>query len=663
MSRLRLALLALILCAICVPRAWAWGCTGHEVVALIALKNLQALDAAHGTTVAQQVEALLATQPHSYAGRYCTDPGLDPIAYFATWADDHRTADPSTAPWHFWDIPLHVASAAAGEYCAQGCVIQALQTQIPILQDKNADPAARVQTLMFVIHFMGDMHQPLHEEDNNDRGGNCVPVTFLTTAPTAYSGGSYSPNLHGIWDTELVETIGKVQRKGSGAKDEIESFATALESSYSSRIQKALTAPIDLVAWANHAHAIAVADPYTKIAPSIAPDPQTAPVTSCSDNNTSTRYFNLHETARHKYVTAVTKDVKGQLALAGARLANVLYNAFNSAAGGSGDPSSSGVVFRFAVSGDSRNCGDIVMPAIASAVRKSGARFYWHLGDYRAIYDFDEDMVAPPALQLNQPHLTISSYLSTAWPDFIKNQLTPFGDLPLFLAVGNHETIPPKDHAAFLDQFGSYFNTPPIQAQREQDHDTTPTPRTWYHLVQSGADFLTLDNASNSTFDDQQMAWIRARLAADREDTSIKTIVVGMHEALPGSVGLSHSMCDSALGIASGREVYNLLWDLQSSGKHVYVLASHSHFVVDDAYRTPYWGDRVLPGWIVGTAGAVRYRLPPELGTRFAHTDVYGYLLASVMADGSIHFEFQDLSLDDLRLANAGKNPDSLVGW
>jgi len=65
------------------------------------------------------------------------------------------------------------------------------------------------------------------------------------------------------------------------------------------------------------------------------------------------------------------------------------------------------------------------MPAIASAVRKSGARFYWHLGDYRAIYDFDGDMVAPPALQLNQPHLTISSYLSTAWPDFIKIQLPP----------------------------------------------------------------------------------------------------------------------------------------------------------------------------------------------------------------------------------------------
>jgi hypothetical protein len=320
-------------------------------------------------------------------------------------------------------------------------------------------------------------------------------------------------------------------------------------------------------------------------------------------------------------------------------------------------------VFKFAVSGDSRNCGDIVMPAIAAGVRKDGAQFYWHLGDYRAIYDFDEDMVAPPELRIDQPHLTISSYLGSAWPDFIKNQLNPFGDLELFLAVGNHETIPPKDHNAFLLQFGSYFDNPSIHAQREQDHDTAEGPRTFYHWVKSGVDFISLDNATNSTFDSKQMDWLRARLAADRNDPSIKTIVAGMHEALPGSVGLSHSMCDSSDGIATGREVYDLLWNLQSTGKHVYVLASHSHFVVNDVYRTPYWKDHVLPGWIVGTAGAVRYRLPPELGTRFAHTDVYGYMLATVMSDGSVEFEFKELSLDDLRVVNAGKTPDSLVGW
>jgi|HubBroStandDraft_6_1064221.scaffolds.fasta_scaffold295344_1 hypothetical protein len=320
-------------------------------------------------------------------------------------------------------------------------------------------------------------------------------------------------------------------------------------------------------------------------------------------------------------------------------------------------------VFKFAVSGDSRNCGDVVMPAIAAGVLKDGAKFYWHLGDYRAIYDFDEDMVAPPSLHLNQPHLTISAYLSSAWPDFIKNQLTPFGDLEKFIAIGNHELIPPKTHDAYMAQFGTYLDTPRLHAQREQDHDTADGVRSYYHWVMNGVDFLALDNAGDSTFDPKQMDWIRARLGDDSKNADVKTIVVGMHEALPGSVGLSHSMCDTSDGITTGREVYELLWNLQAAGKHVYVLASHSHFVVEDVYRTSYWKDHVLSGWIVGTAGAVRYRLPTGLGTRFAKTDVYGYLIGTVMSDGSIQFDFKELSLDDLRLANAGKNPDSLVGW
>src|SRR6202158_2822105 len=92
-------------------------------------------------------------------------------------------------------------------------------------------------------------------------------------------------------------------------------------------------------------------------------------------------------------------------------------------------------VWKFAVSGDSRNCGNIVMPAIAKAVLKSGAKFYWHLGDFRKIYDFDEDMVPPESLHLNAPHLTISDYFGKAWPDFIQRQLHPFGNLEVFLGI------------------------------------------------------------------------------------------------------------------------------------------------------------------------------------------------------------------------------------
>jgi hypothetical protein len=321
--------------------------------------------------------------------------------------------------------------------------------------------------------------------------------------------------------------------------------------------------------------------------------------------------------------------------------------------------------WRFAVSGDSRNCGNVVMPAIAAAVLKTSALFYWHLGDFRAIYDFDEDTVPPATLQLSAPHVNIETYLTKAWPDFIDRQLRPFGSLELFLGIGNHETMFPKTREAYVAQFESYLDAPRLRSQRQRDGDTAAAVRPYFHWVMSGSvDFISLDNATGDRFDEAQLAWLRVRLAEDRRSPSITTVVVGMHEALPGSKGLSHSMCDSPAGVRSGREVYELLLALQQRGKKVYVLASHSHFVMDDVYNTTYWKNQVLPGWIVGTAGAVRYRLPPGAATAtIARTDVYGYLLAEVMRDGTIQFEFKEVGLEDLRLANAGKTPDSLVRW
>src|SRR5260370_22391886 len=102
---------------------------------------------------------------------------------------------------------------------------------------------------------------------------------------------------------------------------------------------------------------------------------------------------------------------------------------------------SSTPAFKFAISGDSRNCGDVVMPAIAAGARRGGVDFYWHLGDFRAIYMFDEDLVPPAKLALppRSVPLNVSTYLTSAWPDFIAHQLASFGDLTVFLAIGNHE--------------------------------------------------------------------------------------------------------------------------------------------------------------------------------------------------------------------------------
>ena len=76
------------------------------------------------------------------------------------------------------------------------------------------------------------------------------------------------------------------------------------------------------------------------------------------------------------------------------------------------------------------------------------------------------------------------------------------------------------------------------------------------------------------------------------------------------------------------------------------MLASHSHFLIEDVHNNACHPkpETVLPGWIVGTAGAVRYRLPANLtGAKQARTDVYGYLLATVHPDGEIQFIFKDI--------------------
>jgi len=303
--------------------------------------------------------------------------------------------------------------------------------------------------------------------------------------------------------------------------------------------------------------------------------------------------------------------------------------------------------WQFAVSGDSRNCGDVVMPSIARKVREDGAAFYWHLGDYRAIYDFDQDYRA------RNPNASILQYETGAWPDFIQRQLGPFGDLPVYLGLGNHETMPPKTRSEAIAQFADWLDTTELRTQRLRDNPSDHLVKFYYHWFRSGMDFITLDNASDDQFDDAQLTWLAAQLARDAKNPEIRTVVVGMHEALPESISAGHSMNDSAQEAESGRKAYHeLVLFRKQTQKNVYVLASHSHFVMDNVYNTACHRippDEVLPGWIVGTAGAVRYRLPADVSGSTQHkADVYGYLLATVSADGTIRFEFKQINESDV---------------
>ncbi len=309
----------------------------------------------------------------------------------------------------------------------------------------------------------------------------------------------------------------------------------------------------------------------------------------------------------------------------------------------------------FAVSGDSRNCGDFVMPAIAAKVKAEHDAFYWHLGDFRWISLEDEDMKAmEPAGHM----LSHEEYQRQAWDDFLEHQMASFGSTPVFLGRGNHENVKPMTREGYVAKFASFLSRPEIEAQRKADGEGGAGLEPWFHFSRDGVDFITLDNASREEFSDAQLHWLRSVLDRDlAANSSIRAIVTAMHEALPHSTSSDHGMDDWDLGMRTGELVYTWLFDAQAAGKHVYILASHSHYYSPNIFNTPYWkqhSSNVVPGTIIGSAGAHRYQLPKN-ADKASRTNIYGYLQATVQADGSIEFALRQLSEADL-VANKWPN-------
>lgn len=321
--------------------------------------------------------------------------------------------------------------------------------------------------------------------------------------------------------------------------------------------------------------------------------------------------------------------------------------------------------FNFAVSGDSRNCGDVVMPAIASGANRDHAAFYWHLGDLRAIHAADEDYLHDPEHRGQRPDM--AQYLKDAWDDYIRNQLSFFGQTPVFVGIGNHEVIPPKTREEFAVKFHSWLDAPVLEKQRQADQRSDQGVKTYYHWIQEGVNFIYLDNATPDQFDSAQMTWFESVLKRASEDAGVRTVVVGMHEALPDSLAAGHSMSDFPAGTASGRQVYtDLLHFNQETQKRVYILASHSHFYMSGIFDSDYWRTHggVLPGWIVGTGGARRYKLPPDAKrAKEARQKIYGYLIGTVNADGSIDFRFHEVKRKDVPQAIVARYTPKFVDF
>ena len=289
------------------------------------------------------------------------------------------------------------------------------------------------------------------------------------------------------------------------------------------------------------------------------------------------------------------------------------------------------------------------MPVIASRVKAEGDSFYWHLGDFRWMSKPDEDL---SAMEPAGKTLTVDEYRQVAWDDFLTHQMSAFGDFPVFLGRGNHETVSPMTRDRYIAKFSGFLNRPEIIAQDRLDGSgAAPLSSPWYHVVRDGIDFITLDNASHDEFSEAQMSWLRGVLDRDLAPGSgVTTILAGMHEALPHSTGSEHAMDDWDLGLHTGELVYTWFYDAQAAGKHVYLFASHSHYYSPNVFNSPYWKQHtstIVPGWIIGSAGAHRYVLP-KTAEKGAKTHIYGYVRGVVHPDGSIDFALHELSEDDL---------------
>jgi hypothetical protein len=171
--------LALALTAVASPAA-AWSAKGHRIIAELAERELSPQTLA-------AIRTLLADEP------------TPTLAGVATWADEVRDQEAwrHTARWHFVNFPRGDCRYRAARDCADGrCIVAAIESQRAVLADRRAPAAQRVQALKFVVHMVGDIHQPLHAGYGDDRGGNDTQIRF----------DRQGSNLHALWDGLLLDT-------------------------------------------------------------------------------------------------------------------------------------------------------------------------------------------------------------------------------------------------------------------------------------------------------------------------------------------------------------------------------------------------------------------------------------------------------------------------
>lgn len=162
----------------------AWGDIGHRIVAELAFRQLD-------PSAKAEVERLL------------TADGNDSLPDVASWPDrlrdnpETKELGEATGPLHYMDFVDGKCHYVPARQCAGGkCVVGGLEKYVAILGDRHKSNAERAEALKFVVHFVGDVHQPLHAGNRDDKGGNDYQVQF----------DGKGTNLHSVWDSKMLYT-------------------------------------------------------------------------------------------------------------------------------------------------------------------------------------------------------------------------------------------------------------------------------------------------------------------------------------------------------------------------------------------------------------------------------------------------------------------------
>ena len=215
--------------------ALAFGVLGHQVVAAIAMRH-------SGDAALSEIRELL---------RAAQIAGGD-LVRASSYPDEYRIGRPETGPWHFVNVPLDALEYSEDRDChldfqfrrtiETPCVVAQILSAQTRLGDRRLPAAVRGLAAAMLVHFVGDVHQPLHAASNRDRGGNAVAASWFGE-PT---------NLHAVWDVKILD-----RRHGVyGAGIDPHAIAATLDARFTPDQRKALcnSSSID---WANESVVIA----------------------------------------------------------------------------------------------------------------------------------------------------------------------------------------------------------------------------------------------------------------------------------------------------------------------------------------------------------------------------------------------------------------------